>query len=60
VTVNGVAQTIAFLPTADGNTPGSSVVHAALTAGTANTVVIAGVGDGTYGPDVDRIMVPSS
>ncbi|KAK9413100.1 putative Glycosyl hydrolase [Seiridium unicorne] len=60
VTVNGVSQTIAFLPSADGNTPASSVVHAQLTSGTSNTVVIAGLGDGTYGPDIDRIMVPSS
>ncbi|KAF7534704.1 hypothetical protein G7054_g6015 [Neopestalotiopsis clavispora] len=60
VTVNGVAQTVAFLPSEDGNSPASSVVHAQLTSGSSNTVVIAGVGDGTYGPDVDRIMVPSS
>lgn len=60
VTVNGVAQTIAFLPSEDGNSPASSVVHAQLTSGSSNTVVIAGVGDGTYGPDIDRIMVPTS
>lgn len=60
VTVNGVAQTIAFLPSEDGSSPASSVVHAQLSSGSSNTVVIAGVGDGTYGPDVDRIMVPSS
>ncbi|KAI1081079.1 galactan 1,3-beta-galactosidase [Whalleya microplaca] len=59
VTVNGVAQVVAFLPTADGNTPGSSVVHADLKAGSANTIII-GTSDGSYGPDVDRIMVPSS
>ncbi|KAI0151100.1 galactan 1,3-beta-galactosidase [Pestalotiopsis sp. NC0098] len=60
VTVNGVAQTVAFLPSEDGNSPASSVVHAQLASGSGNTVVIAGVGDGTYGPDVDRIMVPVS
>jgi hypothetical protein len=60
ITVNGAAQTIAFLPTDDGQTPGSSTVHAQLTSGSSNTVVIAGLGDGTYGPDVDRIMVPVS
>ncbi|KAH8671337.1 galactan 1,3-beta-galactosidase [Xylariales sp. PMI_506] len=60
VTVNGVAQAVAFLPTSDGQTPGSSVVHVSLSAGAANTVKIAGKGDGTYGPDVDRIMVPVS
>ncbi|KAI1341406.1 galactan 1,3-beta-galactosidase [Xylariaceae sp. FL0016] len=59
VTVNGVTQLVAFLPTDDGNTPGSSTVHADLTAGSGNTVVITTT-DGSYGPDVDRIMVPVS
>lgn len=56
----GAAQQVAFLPTASGQgTPGSSVVNCALTQGSANTVVITQT-DGTYGPDVDRIMVPVS
>ncbi|KAF3760746.1 family 43 glycoside hydrolase [Cryphonectria parasitica EP155] len=59
VSCNGVEQNIAFLPTADGNTPGSSVVTCGLTTGSSNTVVITQT-DGTYGPDVDRIMVPLS
>ncbi|KAI1819565.1 carbohydrate-binding module family 35 protein, partial [Xylaria intraflava] len=56
VSVNGVAQKIAFLPT-DGGTPGSSVLNADLKSGSGNTVVITTT-DGTYGPDIDRIMVP--
>lgn len=60
VTCGGVEHNIAFLPTASGNgTPGSSVVHCAMASGSANTVVI-GQSDGSYGPDVDRIMVPVS
>ncbi|CAN8105792.1 unnamed protein product [Discula destructiva] len=60
VTCGGAEYNVAFLPTASGNgTPGSSVVHCAMTSGTANTVVI-GQSDGAYGPDVDRIMVPVS
>ncbi|KAH7014383.1 galactan 1,3-beta-galactosidase [Microdochium trichocladiopsis] len=59
VTVNGVTQRVAFLPTQDGNTPGSSVVHANLNAGIANTIVVR-ITDGSYGPDVDRLMIPLS
>ncbi|KAJ0120337.1 galactan 1-3-beta-galactosidase [Diaporthe amygdali] len=60
VTCNGVKQKIAFLPTASGNgAPGSSVVNCALKSGSDNVVVISQT-DGTYGPDVDRIMVPAS
>ena len=58
VTVNGVSQKIAFLPT-DSGTPGSSVLNVNLNSGSSNTVVITTT-DGTYGPDVDRIMVPNS
>lgn len=56
VRVNGgAAQRVAFVPaTSD---PGSSSLHADLKAG-ANTIEIRG-GDG-WGPDVDRLMVPSS
>ncbi|KAK8109845.1 Arabinanase/levansucrase/invertase [Apiospora kogelbergensis] len=61
VTVNGQSQTVAFLPSENGNsTPATSVVHAQLNAGSGNTIVIAGVGGGAYGPDVDRIMVPDN
>lgn len=61
VTCGGSAeQSVAFLPTASGQgAPGSSVVNCKLAAGSANTVVITQT-DGTYGPDVDRIMVPVS
>lgn len=61
VTCNGgTAQQIAFLPSDDGNTPASSSVNCNLTAGSTNTVLVAGLGDGTYGPDIDRIAVPVS
>lgn len=60
VTCGGVEHNLAFLPTASGvGAPGSSVVHCGLTSGSGNTVVI-GQSDGSYGPDVDRIMVPVS
>ncbi|KAG6359327.1 hypothetical protein INS49_012848 [Diaporthe citri] len=60
VSCNGVKQKVAFLPTASGNgTPGSSVVNCALRSGSDNVVVVSQT-DGTYGPDVDRIMVPAS
>lgn len=58
VTVNGAGQKLAFLPTA-GGTPGTSVLNVNLKSGAANTVVIATT-DGTWGPDIDRIMVPDS
>ncbi|KAI1332753.1 galactan 1,3-beta-galactosidase [Xylariaceae sp. FL0255] len=58
VTVNGVSQKIAFLPVSGGS-PSSSVLNANLNSGSANTVTITTT-DGTYGPDVDRIMVPVS
>ncbi|OJD30241.1 glycosyl hydrolase family 43 protein [Diplodia corticola] len=60
VVVNGGAgQTVAFLPTVQG-TVGSSVVHVQLEGGSGNEVVIEGVAEGGWGPDVDRIMVPRS
>ncbi|KAJ4423552.1 hypothetical protein N0V82_001718 [Gnomoniopsis sp. IMI 355080] len=60
VTCGGQEHNLAFLPTASGNgAPGSSVVQCAMASGSANTVVI-GQSDGSYGPDVDRIMVPVS
>ncbi|KAI0455049.1 carbohydrate-binding module family 35 protein [Xylaria acuta] len=59
VAVNGGAgQKVAFLPTA-GGTPGSSVLNVDLKSGATNTVVITTT-DGTWGPDVDRIMVPNN
>lgn len=58
VAVNGASQKLAFLPT-DGGTPGSSVLNVNLNSGASNTVVITTT-DGTYGPDIDRIMVPDN
>lgn len=55
VSVNGVGQDVAFLPTG-GQTPGSSSVHCDLVAGE-NTVIVA-MSDGSYGPDLDGIYVP--
>lgn len=60
VSCNGVEQTLAFLPTASGNgTPGTSVLTCGLAEGSDNVVVIS-QSDGSYGPDVDRLMVPVS
>lgn len=60
VTCGGTVYDLAFLPTASGTgAPGSSVVHCAMTSGSANSVVL-GLSSGAYGPDVDRIMVPVS
>ncbi|ROV94524.1 hypothetical protein VMCG_08150 [Cytospora schulzeri] len=58
----GAGQVVAFLPTDSGQgTPGSSVVTCGLEEGDGNVVVVVGrQGNGTYGPDVDRIMVPVS
>ena len=58
ISVNGGAsQRIAFLPTSDGNTPGSSSLHVNLNSGS-NTVLIKGASGN--GPDIDRIMVPQT
>ncbi|KAH8887621.1 galactan 1,3-beta-galactosidase [Thozetella sp. PMI_491] len=59
VTVNGVKQTVAFLPTGDGQTVGSSSLNCNLNAGSSNTISIT-TSSGAYGPDVDRLMVPVS
>lgn len=56
VSVNGQSQRVAFLPHGGGD-PGSSVVHVNLRQGS-NEVRISG--SGTWGPDVDRLMVPQS
>ncbi|KAI0015134.1 galactan 1,3-beta-galactosidase [Xylariomycetidae sp. FL0641] len=57
VAVNGVVQTLAFLPSGDGMTSASSVLHADLHAGEANEIVFYAFAD-EYGPDLDRVMVP--
>jgi hypothetical protein len=56
VSVNGKTQRVAFLPHGGGD-PGTSVVHADLKLGN-NDVKISM--QGSWGPDVDRIMVPQS
>ncbi|KAF2463535.1 glycosyl hydrolase family 43 protein [Lindgomyces ingoldianus] len=57
VSVNGgAAQRVAFLPDS-GNDPDSSSFHADLKSGT-NTVKVSMAG--SWGPDIDRLMVPSS
>jgi hypothetical protein len=38
VIVNGVSNIIAFLPTADGNTPGTSILTVPLNSGSANVI----------------------
>lgn len=56
VSVNGKTQRIAFLPHGGGD-PASSVVHTDLKQGS-NEVRISM--QSSYGPDVDRLMVPQS
>ncbi|CAG9951805.1 unnamed protein product [Clonostachys rosea f. rosea IK726] len=53
VNVNGVSQSIAFLPTSSGQSAGTSAVHVNLNSGSGNTFQITGL-NGQYGPDVDR------
>ncbi|NEB73659.1 DUF4832 domain-containing protein, partial [Streptomyces sp. SID14478] len=54
VTANSApAQTVAFAPTADWTTPGTTTVHLTLAPGTDNTVTIANPGD--WAPDIDRL-----
>ena len=57
VTVNGVEHEVAFLPTQDGQTPGSAVLHCDLAAGDGNTVVVEAL-DGGYAADIDQVIVP--
>ncbi|KAF2131272.1 carbohydrate-binding module family 35 protein [Dothidotthia symphoricarpi CBS 119687] len=56
VSVNGKTQRLAFLPHGGGD-PASSSLHADLKQG-ANEIKVAIAG--TWGPDVDRLMVPQS
>lgn len=56
VSVNGKTQRVAFLPHGGGD-PASSVVHVDLKQGS-NEVKISM--QGSWAPDVDRLMVPQS
>jgi len=56
VSANGAAgQRVAFLPSNDGATPATSVVHLDLKEG-ANSIKISAV-EQSWGPDLDRIIV---
>jgi hypothetical protein len=58
VSVNdGAAQRIAFVPASSNSDPNSSSFHADLNAG-ANMIRFSM--SGSRGPDVDRLMVPTS
>ncbi|KAF7893925.1 hypothetical protein EAF00_007439 [Botryotinia globosa] len=59
VVVNGVGHILAFLPTTDGNTPGTSVLTTALKSGTTNVIQFQSYNSG-WAPNIDRIMVPVS
>lgn len=59
MTVNGVAQTVAFESTGGDNVIWSSTLHCGLKAGSGNVVTIEGV-NGGWAANVDRLMVPSS
>lgn len=57
VQVNGVGQTIAFVPTGDDATVGQSVAHYRLKGGQSNVIAVSGI-NGTYGADTDAVLVP--
>jgi hypothetical protein len=60
VTVNGATQLLEFLPTFGGaNTPGTSVLFCNIQDKGDNQVIIT-TSDGTYGPDIDMLVVPES
>ncbi|KFX99267.1 hypothetical protein V495_05725 [Pseudogymnoascus sp. VKM F-4514 (FW-929)] len=59
VIVNGVSNIIAFLPSPDGNTPGTSVLTVPLNSGSANVIKFEAY-NGGYVADIDRLMVPVS
>lgn len=60
VSVNGGAmQRVAFLPSANGNTPMKSVFTAQLNQGSSNSIVIQGY-NASYAPDIDYLAVPMS
>ncbi|KFZ14410.1 hypothetical protein V501_03258 [Pseudogymnoascus sp. VKM F-4519 (FW-2642)] len=59
VTVNGVSNIIAFLPSPNGNTPGTSVLTVPLKRGSANVIKFEAY-NGGYVSDIDRLIVPNS
>ncbi|KFY12482.1 hypothetical protein V491_06784 [Pseudogymnoascus sp. VKM F-3775] len=59
VIVNGISSIIAFLPSPDGNTPGTSVLTVPLNSGSANVIMFEAY-NGGYVADIDRLMVPVS
>ncbi|KAI5854710.1 galactan 1,3-beta-galactosidase [Tricharina praecox] len=59
IEVNGVGQRVAFIPGGSGQETAVVSFTAQLNAGTSNTIRISGV-DGGWGPDIDRVFVPTS
>ncbi|PQE29331.1 Glycosyl hydrolase family 43 protein [Rutstroemia sp. NJR-2017a WRK4] len=59
VIVNGVSNIVAFLPTTNDNTPGTSLLTTPLKSGTSNVIVFQSYNSG-WAPNIDRIMVPVS
>ncbi|OBT96717.1 hypothetical protein VE01_04071 [Pseudogymnoascus verrucosus] len=59
VTVNGVSNIIAFVPTPNGNTPGTSVLTVPLKKDSANVIKFEAY-NGGYVADIDRLIVPIS
>jgi len=59
VAVNGVTSVVAFLPTTNDDTPGTSVLTVPLKSGSANVIEFEASGGG-WGPNIDRLMVPAS
>jgi len=59
VIVNGDAHVVAFVPTTNDNTPGTSTLTVPLKSGTTNVVEFESY-QGGWAPNIDRIMVPIS
>ncbi|KFY72182.1 hypothetical protein V499_07649 [Pseudogymnoascus sp. VKM F-103] len=59
VTVNGVSNIVAFLPSRNGNTPGTSVLTVPLKKGSANVIKFEAY-NGGYVADIDQLILPSS
>jgi len=59
VLVNGVAHIVAFVPTVNDNTPGTSTLTVPLKSGSTNVIEFETF-EGGWAPNIDRIMVPIS
>jgi len=59
VLVNGVSHIVAFVPTTNDNTPGTSTLNVPLKSGATNVIEFEAY-EGGWAPNIDRLMVPVS